>query len=73
MSDSVRFLRTADAARRIGLSPRTLEKLRLTGEGPPFLRPPGRRFVVYALTDLDAWLASGRRRSTSDPGPERAL
>lgn len=69
MGDSRRFLRTVAAAGYCALSPRTLEKLRLTGGGPRFLRPPGRRFVVYDPADLDAWLTSGRRASTSDPGP----
>lgn len=42
----------------------TLEKLRLTGEGPVFIKL-GRR-VVYRKSDLDEWLNSGRRRSTSE-------
>ena len=63
-----RFLRTREAAAYCGLSARTLEKLRLTGGGPPFATPLGRRFVVYDIADLDQWMRSGRRRSTSDPG-----
>lgn len=47
-----------------GLSVSTLNKLRLTGGGPPYLKL-GRR-VAYDLADLDAWLGSKRRRSTSD-------
>lgn len=61
-----RYLRTDDAATYCGLSPRTLERLRLTGGGPQYSRPPGRRFVVYDRADLDAWMGSGRRRSTSE-------
>jgi predicted DNA-binding transcriptional regulator AlpA len=64
--EAVRFLRTSAAAERCGLSPRTLEKLRLKGDGPPYIRPQGRRFVVYDPADLDAWLRAGRRFSTSD-------
>lgn len=68
-----RYLRTDAAATYCGLSPRTLERLRLTGDGPHYSRPPGRRFVVYALPDLDAWMRSGRRRSTSEtPAAESA-
>lgn len=67
-----RYLRTGEAAQYCGLSPRTLEKFRLTGDGPPFIRPLGRRFVVYDLTDLDDWMSSGRRRSTSDAPDEAA-
>jgi hypothetical protein len=61
-----RFLRTPDAARYCGVSPRTLEKWRVSGGGPPYSRPPKRHFVVYHVDDLEAWLGSGRRRSTSD-------
>ncbi|TYC79381.1 AlpA family transcriptional regulator [Novosphingobium sp. BW1] len=61
-----RYLRTPDAAKMLGLSPRTLEKHRCYGTGPVFRRLGGR--VVYALDDLEAWAALGTRRSTSDPG-----
>jgi len=63
-------LGTHDAARFLGISARTAEKWRLTGEGPPFLKI-GRR-VLYDLGDLEEYLASCRRRSTSDPGPVEA-
>lgn len=61
-----RYLRTPDAAKLLGLSPRTLEKHRCYGTGPVFRRLGGR--VVYALDDLEAWADLGTRRSTSDPG-----
>lgn len=60
------YLRTPEAARFLCLSHRTLERLRVTGEGPPFFRPEGRRFVLYRVSDLEAWLNEGRRQSTSD-------
>jgi hypothetical protein len=71
MSDSTatpyrRFLRTNDAAAFVGLSPRTLEALRLNGGGPVYCRPPGRRLVVYDRRDLEAWARAGRRSSTSE-------
>jgi predicted DNA-binding transcriptional regulator AlpA len=55
-----------DAATYIGLSVSTLNKLRVFGGGPTFLKL-GRR-VAYGVADLDAWLATKRRRSTSDAG-----
>jgi len=55
-----------DAAAHTGLSISTLNKLRVFGGGPVFLKL-GRR-VAYDIADLDAWLASRRRRSTSDDG-----
>jgi predicted DNA-binding transcriptional regulator AlpA len=58
------LLNTRQAAERCGLSARTLEKYRITGGGPPFIRLGGA--VRYQLEDLDAWIASNRRRSTSD-------
>lgn len=54
------------AAEYTGLSVSTLNKLRVFGGGPVFLKL-GRR-VVYEAADLDVWLASKRRRSTSDDG-----
>ena len=48
-----RFLDNQEAAHYLKLSPRTLDRQRLTGEGPRF-RKFGRR-VVYAIEDLEAW------------------
>lgn len=61
-----RYLRTPEAARFLGLSPRTLEKHRVYGTGPLYRKLGGR--VVYAIADLQAWADIGVRRSTSDPG-----
>jgi predicted DNA-binding transcriptional regulator AlpA len=62
-----RVLRTPDAARYLGLRASTLEKMRLTGAGPRFIRL-GFRAVGYAIGDLDGFIDSRRRTSTSDPG-----
>lgn len=62
MTDTL--LTTNDAAARICLSARTLEKWRITGEGPNYIKA-GKR-VLYRQSDLLAWLESRRRRSTSD-------
>jgi hypothetical protein len=50
----------------LGLSTRTLERLRLTGGGPPF-RKFGRR-VLYQWRDVLEWANRQRRTSTSDMG-----
>ncbi len=63
-----RYLRTPDAARLLGLSPRTLEKHRTFGTGPLYRKLGGR--IVYAPEDLRAWAERGRRSSTSDPGED---
>lgn len=52
----------------VGLSISTLNKMRLRGDGPPFVKL-GARAVGYPLESVTAWLASRMRRSTSDPGP----
>jgi len=58
------FLNTAQAAHYVGLSARTLEKMRVVGGGPRF-RKHG-RYVRYHIDDLDDWSAARARRSTSD-------
>jgi predicted DNA-binding transcriptional regulator AlpA len=60
-----RVLRTPSAAEYVGLSDSTLEKLRLTGDGPKFVRI-GVRAVGYRIEDLDDWLAERIQRSTSE-------
>jgi excisionase family DNA binding protein len=63
-----RHLSVSEAAAYTGLAKSTLNKYRLNGRGPTFMRPGGARRVLYAVADLDAWLAASRRRSTSDTG-----
>ena len=60
------YLDTRAAAAHLGLSHRTLDRYRVSGEGPEFYKLGTR--VRYRLADLDAWAASRRRRSTSDDG-----
>jgi hypothetical protein len=59
-----RRLRTAAAADYIGYTESTLEKKRLTGDGPPFIRLG--RTIVYDTRDLDVWLTARRALSTSE-------
>ncbi len=61
-----RYIRTQEAAQFLGLSRRTLEKHRVYGTGPRFLKLGGR--VVYKIEDLHSWAERGSRQSTSDPG-----
>jgi len=62
----LRYLRTPEAARIVGLSIRTLEKHRIYGTGPRYSKLGGR--VVYRPEDLHAWVELGAKASTSDPG-----
>ena len=60
-------LLTADsAASYLGCSPATLEKWRVKGGGPRFIKMG--RLVRYRLHDLDSWVDDRARASTSDPG-----
>lgn len=60
-----RYLTNDEAAGYLRLSPRTLEKQRVIGNGPKF-RKFGRR-VMYAVADLDAWADQRSYETTSDP------
>ena len=62
------LLTTAEAARRLRLSARTLERLRVSGEGPRYVKAgPGKRArVFYTTLDLEAWLAQYHYSSTSE-------
>jgi hypothetical protein len=53
-----------DAAKRLGLAPATLAKMRCLGGSPEFLRL-GRK-IVYERGALDLWVAQRRACSTSD-------
>jgi len=67
MTDNARVLRPPYAAKYLGLSESTLAKRRLYGLPPAFLNLGGRA-IGYAIEDLDSWLESCRRRSTSQTG-----
>ena len=60
------YVGTREAAAFLELSPRTLDRYRVTGEGPAFHKFGTR--VRYARADLEDWAAERRRTSTSDDG-----
>jgi len=65
-----RVLNVKEAASFLASTKSTLDKYRLTGSGPAFVRlgdGPGAR-IGYRFCDLQAWLATRVRRSTSDLG-----
>lgn len=57
------FLTNSEAAEFLRLSPRTLEKQRVMGGGPPF-RKFGRR-VLYSRSELQLWADSRSFDNTS--------
>jgi hypothetical protein len=56
---------TKDAAGYLGVSERTLERWRVVGGGPVFLKL-GRRYVLYTVDALDAFLFATARTSTGE-------
>ncbi|BEQ14192.1 helix-turn-helix transcriptional regulator [Desulfoferula mesophila] len=64
MQDSL--LTTKQAAAYLSLSHRTLEGLRLRGNGPRHAKLGGS--VRYRIADLEAWIVERLRTSTSDTG-----
>jgi hypothetical protein len=60
-------LDTQELAGRYRLKRKTLDNWRSLGIGPPFYKVGNR--ILYDDAEADAWLASRRRTSTSDPGP----
>ena len=64
-----RFYNEVRAAQRIDVSPRTLQKWRVTGDGPPFMQLSS-RCIRYRHADLMQWAQQHRRRSTSEYPPE---
>jgi hypothetical protein len=62
------LLTTAEAAHLLRLSDRTLERFRVEGTGPRYVKAgPGKRArVLYRKEDLEAWLDGFRFKSTSE-------
>jgi predicted DNA-binding transcriptional regulator AlpA len=68
-SEQPRLLTTKQAADYLGsMSPRSLERWRLLGEGPRYMKiGAGKRAAVrYLTSDLDAWLEAHAFHSTSE-------
>lgn len=59
----VRHLTQKDLARRWGCSARTLERWRVAGQGPLFLKLNGR--VLYRLEDVEAYEVERLHESTT--------
>ena len=57
------FLTEREAARILRVSTRTMQRWRLTGDGPPFVAAGGRR--IYRRDALLAWADSRTFTSTS--------
>lgn len=60
----LRLLTQGEAARVLRLSERTLERLRVSGNGPVYVKAG--RLVRYRESDLEEWIASRVFNSTSE-------
>src|SRR5215475_3297624 len=67
-----RLLRPAEVETEYGLPTGELAKKRVAGgyDAPPFLRFG--RSIYYDREDLERWIASSKRNSTSDPGTRQS-
>jgi excisionase family DNA binding protein len=63
------LLTVEEAATRLKISKHTLNRWRVTGEGPPFVKY-GPRLVRYLDRMLDDWAAKRTHGSTSEYGRE---
>lgn len=64
MNPNKSYLTQQHAAELLHISPRTLERMRVEGTGPTFLKA-GRR-VLYVRTDIEDWLEANSFTSTSE-------
>ncbi len=70
LNNETQYLITREAAAILRLSPKTLERMRVDGSGPTFLKAgPGLRSrVLYRRSDLVEWLEGFAYGSTSEIG-----
>ena len=59
------LLTQREAAAQLRLSQRTLERFRVSGDGPTYVKAG--RLVRYREQDLEKWIASRIVGSTSEP------
>jgi predicted DNA-binding transcriptional regulator AlpA len=61
------LLTVVEAAAYCRVSKSFLDKARVYGDGPPYVRLGGRK-ILYRVSDLDAWMAARVFNSTSQYG-----
>jgi hypothetical protein len=59
-----KLMTTKEAAMEMGMKPGTLEVWRVYGKGPKYLKLG--RLVKYRLADLESFLESSAKQSTSE-------
>ena len=63
------LMRPAEAASFLGLTARTVDKMRQQGRGPSFVLISS-RCIRYRRSDLDTWIAERVRSNTAQPAPD---
>jgi hypothetical protein len=71
MQQSRRWGTTKQVAEHTHQSESKFEKMRVIGDGPPFYKFG--KAVLYDLNEVDDWIASQRRESTSSDGPSEIM
>jgi predicted DNA-binding transcriptional regulator AlpA len=66
MPEIATLLTSRELAKRFGCSERKLERHRLVGDGPPFVKIGAA--IRYPVSELEKWLAERTQRSTSETG-----
>ena len=61
---SIVHLTPRETAKHLRVTERTLERRRLVGDGPPFVKIGSS--IRYPLPELEKWLAERMQRSTSE-------
>jgi predicted DNA-binding transcriptional regulator AlpA len=62
---ATRFLTTAEVAELVRAPAETVRYWRHVSKGPKSFKVPGGRRVLYAVEDVEAWLADARRSSAA--------
>jgi predicted DNA-binding transcriptional regulator AlpA len=60
---NIPFLRPKQLAAQLGISEKTLERMRKDGSGPPFIKLRGNQ-IRYPIRELEAWIATRTTKHT---------
>ncbi len=67
----LRLLSEGEVASLLGIKPKTLQKWRADGQGPPHIKA-GRRLIRYDPADLAIWMKEHRQSGSSSPTQDAA-
>jgi hypothetical protein len=70
-TNTLDFIDEVEVARILGVSLRTVQRMRELGGGPIYFK--FRQAVRYTLSDVRPWVEAHRRHSTAEPVPAPAV